>query len=245
MKHFAVIGDPIAHSRSPEIYEPLFAAHGIDADFSKLRVTAAELPDIRSIAAELSGFAVTMPHKKSIIPYLDGLDPSANECGAVNIVTRDGELLIGHNTDGEGLVDAVISSGYRPDGKRVLILGRGGAALSAAYALKKRSCRVSLLVRDRRPETPFSEELIIDRPSRADVFINASPLGMRGMEDFRDLCFLDRIRPELVFDMVYLSDSETRLISEARGRGIPAIDGSRMLYMQALRAFKLFTGTEA
>ena len=108
---YAVIGDPIEHSRSPEIYAPMFEQFGINAVFLKIRVAESELCRIRSIVSErsLSGFAVTMPHKKAIIPLLDGIDETAAECGSVNIVTisNNGSTLIGHNTDGDGLINAL------------------------------------------------------------------------------------------------------------------------------------------
>ena len=119
MLHYAVIGDPVEHSLSPSIYRELFELHGIDADFSKLLVTRAMLPEVRELTAPLSGFAVTMPHKSAIIKYLDLLDSSASLCGAVNIVKRTPAGLIGYNTDGEGLCDALRELGFDPYDKRV------------------------------------------------------------------------------------------------------------------------------
>ena len=87
---FAVIGDPIAHSRSPELYAPMFEKNRIDADFLRIRVSREELPNSRQIAVarRLDGFAVTMPHKRAIIPYLDAVDENAAAAGSVNIVTE-------------------------------------------------------------------------------------------------------------------------------------------------------------
>lgn len=244
MKHYAVIGMPVDHSRSPEIYDALFKKHGIDADFIRLPISVEQLPDIRSITKNLSGFAVTMPHKRSIIKYLDSLDPSAETCGAVNIVERSGELLIGHNTDGAGLVDSLMDKGFSPMGKKALIMGRGGAALSAACALENAGCSVCLLVRTLSIKSAFREKLIADLDEEADLFVNASPLGMSGAEDYSDLGILDVINPEIVFDMVYRNDRETKLIREAKRRGLVCLDGRAMLYKQALRAFYIFTGID-
>ena len=248
MLHFAVIGSPINHSRSPEIYRELFSKHGIDADFIRLQVEPEELPMIGRIASGLSGFAVTMPHKRAIIPYLDKLVPSARACGSVNIVKRKNGLLIGHNTDGDGLADAVAEAGIEAAGKRALILGRGGAALSAAHALYRRGCRPALLVRGVRNDTGFEEipiELLFDgRIPHFDIFINGSPVGMEGREDFTDLSFIDSISPSLVFDMVYRNDVPTKLVEGAIGRGIKALDGRAMLYKQALRAFDIWFGSD-
>ena len=253
MKHFAVIGSPIAHSRSPEIYERFFIKYGVDADFVRIKVEPEELCKIHSITKELSGFAVTMPLKRRIIQYLDRIESTASACGAVNIVEKRDNKLIGHNTDGDGLVDALLEAGVDPAGKTALILGRGGAAHSAAAALERHNCRVELLVRsiggnldtDKEYSRLFPERLISNTLPHADIFINATPLGMRNADDFNDFGFIESIEPDTVFDMVYLTDGSTRLFQEARKRGIRAIDGSRMLYMQAVRAFEIFTGIKA
>ncbi|MBO4847952.1 MAG: shikimate dehydrogenase [Clostridia bacterium] len=245
MRCYAVIGSPVAHSRSPEIYRPLFEKHGIDADFIRILVEPHELPYIRSIAQPLSGFAVTMPHKRAIIPYLDGLSAEAEACGAVNIVERRGGLLIGHNTDGGGLVDALRAIGADPDGKTAAILGRGGAALAAAHALSEAGCSPTLFVREKRGESPFPEMTLGGLCGRYDLFINASPLGMEGGESFADLGFLRSMRPAAVLDMVYLAGGRTALTAEAERLGIPAADGSLMLRKQAERAFLIWTGLKA
>lgn len=245
MKHFAVLGSPIAHSKSPEIYAPLFEKHGIGADFSKILFDSDMLDKLRDITAGLDGFAVTMPLKISIIPYLDRLDASAASCGAVNIVSISNGVYTGHNTDGDGLVDALREAGFDPSGRTAYILGRGGAARSAYRALERNGSDPELLVRDLGSNSHFAERLLYGPLERADLFINATPLGMNGRDGFPDFRFLDDVRPDTVFDMVYLENGRTELIAEAQRRGIRTVDGSRMLYMQALRAFRIFTGIDA
>lgn len=241
---FAVIGFPIEHSRSPEIYGELFSKHGIDADFLRIAVKKDDLPRLGQITEGLSGFAVTMPLKRAIIPYLDELDNNARNCGAVNIVKVSNGKRIGFNTDGDGLADALIEGGFDPENKRVYILGRGGAALSAAHALKRRGSDVTLLVRSESGGEGFRTELFPGVYARADLFINASPLGMAEDEDFGSFSFLNSIEPSAVFDMVYRRDGKTRLVNAAEERGILTFDGNRMLYSQALRAFTIFTGID-
>ena len=96
-KHFAIIGDPVEHSRSPELYAPMFEKSGIDADFQRIRVLPDELDGIRETvrAHALNGFAVTMPHKKAILPLLDDSSAFAKRAGSVNIVCCENGLLIG------------------------------------------------------------------------------------------------------------------------------------------------------
>ena len=248
MQHYAVIGFPVAHSRSPEIYAQLFEKYGVEADFSRISLAPCEIPLLRSVTSGLSGFAVTMPHKRAVIEHLDSISETARACGAVNIVERRGNELLGHNTDGDGMADALAEAGVQLSGQRVFILGRGGAAVSAAHAVKQRGGEPFFLVRSFGPDRGFPE-LLFDEAAlageRCGVFINASPLGMAGLVDFDSFRFLDLLSPSAVLDMVYLNGTKTRLVSEAASRGMTTADGSRMLLMQALRAFRIWTGIEA
>ena len=187
-----------------------------------------------------------MPLKSAAIRYLDELTDTAIECGAVNIVLSREGRLIGYNTDGEGAADALTESLKEISGSRVFIIGRGGAARSAAAALKKRGCCVTYLVRDIRN----GEELLINdavqncRAKNCDILINASPLGMGG-EDFPYLELLDSLSPKAVLDMVYKKNGRTALINKALSQGVIALSGQRMLLHQALRAFEIWTGIKA
>lgn len=250
MRHFAVIGDPVEHSRSPELYNRLFELNKIDADFVKHRVASSELVSFMELYAHAyDGFAVTMPHKRAILPCLDRIDASARDCGSVNIVKRFCTELVGYNTDGLGLVNALTDMGFEPSGSTVAILGRGGAALAAAHALKNRGADVTLLVRSvgmsaQTEALPFKQALFDQYAVHCDAFINATPLGMSGFSGFTDYEFIDKLSPALIFDMVYLSTGETGLIKEARERGISAESGSSMLKHQALLAFKIWFGAD-
>ena len=242
MKHYAVIGSPVSHSRSPEIYLSLFERYGVDADFTRIEIGLGDLPERWEELCGLDGFAVTMPLKRAIIPYLECLDESAEGCGAVNFVLNRNGRTTGYNTDGGGLTDAIEETGFPLAGSAVVLLGRGGAAYAAARELKRRDCSVSLLVRTPSEDAAYPEFVLPDVPGRADVFITATPLGMKGGPDFSDFDLLDRIGPRLVFDMVYVPGSKTSLIAAAEERGMKAIDGTRMLYRQALRSFRIMTG---
>ena len=256
-EHYAVIGDPVSHSRSPELYAPMFEKANIDADFLRLRVTKEELPRIREIVleTELSGFAVTMPHKRAIIPYLDAIDESAASAGSVNIVTVENGRLVGHNTDGEGLVNALSEAGVSVEGKTAVILGNGGAAAGAKAAIEKHGGSVRILVREHwHCGAVLPIEAVIKNAehnegilSSADILINATPLGMAGGEDFRRLDFIDYLKPTCtVFDMVYRPDgADTPLLAASKAAGLTAVGGERLLYHQGLLAFRLWTGTDA
>ncbi|MBQ2517444.1 MAG: shikimate dehydrogenase [Clostridia bacterium] len=249
MRRYAVIGCPIEHSRSPEIYLPLFEKYGIEADFTRIRVERGELGRAMERLRALDGFAVTMPHKAAILPFLDRVSEGAAEVGAANIITKENGLLTGHNTDGEGLKNLMLSLGIDPNGLRVFILGRGGAARAAAYALQNAGAQAIHLVRSLRPDTGrcemLSDPAALERAGECGAFINATPLGMAGGEEFSSFDILDALRPKAVFDMVYRPGETTALVSAAAARGIPAYDGTGMLVHQGLIAFKLWTGEDA
>lgn len=252
-KHFAIIGDPVAHSRSPELYAPMFEKFGIDADFHRIRIASDELEGIRETVRtnDLSGFAITMPHKKAIIPYLDSVSPFAEKAGAVNIVCCESGTLIGHNTDGAGLLSALRKAGIEPAGSCAVILGNGGAASGARLALEDAGCTVHTVSRQYAitgrahpiEDAIFSFEVASSLISGADILINATPLGMKNGAVFGDLSFVSLLKPTCaVVDYVYRSDRDTSLIKTAKGRSLITVSGDRILYYQGVLAFKLWTG---
>jgi shikimate dehydrogenase len=157
-----LIGDPVAHSRSPAMQNAALAALGLDARYEALRTTAAELP---ARVAELRGPGflganVTLPHKQAVIPLLDELEEEAALIGAVNTIYKGADgRLIGANTDAPGLLDDLAAAGFVPASRDVVILGASGAARAAAFALARAGVR-SLVVANRTPER--AEELLAD-----------------------------------------------------------------------------------
>ena len=230
---------------------------GINAVFLKIRVAESELCRIRSIVSErsLSGLAVTMPHKKAIIPLLDGIDETAAECGSVNIVTisNNGSTLIGHNTDGDGLINALRETGAGLSGAQVVILGHGGAANGAAAALLRAGAEIRFVTRDKKNGIDMlsaikhaeTESRLL---SSADILINATPIGMHNMNndcsDYEETSFLNCLKPScIIADMVYRTNG-TKLVQDAVHLGLTAFGGERMLFHQGKLAFKLWTGLE-
>lgn len=151
---YAVIGDPIEHSLSPRLFSWLFAGLGLAAHYTALRVPPEALPEAvgRVRRGHLAGLSVTLPHKEAILPLLDDVHPAARRIGAVNTVVRDAAgTLRGHNTDAPGFRLALEHAGFRPGGARVLLLGAGGAARAAAFALVAAGAK-SVVVANRHPE---------------------------------------------------------------------------------------------
>ncbi|HUR48354.1 MAG TPA: shikimate dehydrogenase [Acidimicrobiales bacterium] len=248
----AVIGDPVQHSLSPAIHNAAFEALGCDWQFVALRVTAAELaPAVAGMRAlGLGGLSVTMPHKSSIGSLLDRLSLAADTTGAVNCVTREGLALVGHNTDGDGLVDCLREAGFEASGSRCLILGAGGAARAAAYALGVARADV-VGVWSRRAEAAAAAATLAGPAGRSvapdaasyDLVVNATPLGMRPSDPL-PLAVEGIGAGQTVVDLAYAAGT-TPLIAAAAAAGAVALDGTGPLLHQAARAFELWIGQPA
>lgn len=241
-----LIGCPVYHSRSPLIYAELFKKHGIDGSFSVIEITESGLPRIREIVSKrgLNAFAVTMPHKKAIIQYLDEISPDARELGSVNFVTVKNGRLCGYSTDGDGFLSALTEAGASVKHKNVHIYGYGGAAASVVYSLKQVGANITVSGRDVDKVNAFSKTFGISKAEginleECDIFINATPLGMQGKHNFSDFVFLDNAESSLyVCDLVY-APLETELIKNAKKRGLKTQNGIPMLKKQAEIAFNI------
>ena len=243
---FAVVGDPVDHSRSPAIHTAGFRALGIDATFEALRVSPDDfelvVADLRN--GRLDGVSVTMPHKDNAYAAVDTHDALAIRSVAVNtIVTSDGELR-GYNTDVAGVVHAVELLGLSQDAP-VVVLGYGGAARAALVALGGRS----LYVAGRDTEQalslisstdPTATVVAWGTPADDAIVVNATPLGMHG-EGLPMGVLESGIG---LVDMTYGTEP-TPAVAAMRDLGKPSADGLDMLVGQAVQAFELFTGISA
>ena len=224
-----VIGDPVGHSLSPLLHRRMLDRAGLTGSYETVTVTPDTLPEFLAAAraGAWDGCNVTMPLKQAILPLLDGLDPAAAVCGAVNTVCFRRGRAVGYNTDAPG-----IRAG------QVLIIGNGGAARAARFALG--DCRLLTAAR-------HGGDIPLDRLPQAArgslVVINATPLGMEGFPPFASLSFLEALPPgAAVFDLVY-HPRQTALLAAAQDRGLTAIGGMELLVQQAILAFSRFTGT--
>jgi len=145
----ALIGDPVEHTMSPAMHNAAFKKLGLDYLYIPFWVKPAELKQAVAglRALNVRGFNVTIPHKVSVIPLLDHLDPLAAKIGAVNTVVNDGGLLQGYNTDAEGFLRALTGRGIEPQQKNVVILGAGGASRAISYVLAQHNSRLTILNR--------------------------------------------------------------------------------------------------
>ena len=226
-----LIGDPLGHSFSPRLH----AAFGT-ADYELHPIPAEALPAFfRERAFE--GVNVTIPHKIAVIPLLDELHPSAEECGAVNTVVNRGGKLTGYNTDIFGMSFALAHAGISLSGRHVVILGSGGTS-HTARALAKREGAASVTVVSRSGEVNYSN---IAELTETEIVINTTPVGMFPHADASpvDLTVFPRLRG--VFDAVF-NPLRTRLIEQAENLGVPVASGLLMLTAQAKAANILFRG---
>ncbi len=246
---YGVIGDPIAHSLSPQMHNAAFVARGVNAVFLPFLVR--ELKDFLAARESLglSGFSVTLPYKQRILRYLDGCDPLAAQIGAVNtIVVRGGGRLYGYNTDYVGVLRA-IERRVRLAGSRVLLLGAGGAARAAAFALREAGAVVSICARRLRIAKALARASGAETIERSrlrreffDAAINATPVGM-GKKNGSPLR-ANELNCRVVMDMIY-RPMETPLLRMARRRGIETVSGVEMFLAQGAAQWEIWMGERA
>lgn len=256
---FAVLGQSLPHTWSPYIHNSLFDAAGIDAIYVPVTVP----PERIGAAADVfrscfSGFNVTIPYKEKIIPFLDEVDDAVSACGAVNTVEIRSGRMIGHITDGLGLLHAIEERGIGTTQADVLILGGGGAARVAGYEFLSRGGHVTFAVRDIQKGKKLACELadtqadgfhrlsvcpLQQAEGAHDILINCTPVGMYPHVETCPVSESTVSRCKAVFDAVY-NPRETRLLALARQKGIPTIEGLGMLFYQAVEAQKFWFGDQ-
>src|SRR5579863_5445931 len=247
---YGVVADPVRHSISPAVHNRAFQARRADAVYLPFLVKPAQLKDFFTLADKLplAGFSVTIPHKQKILRYLDLVDPLARRIGAVNTVWRKAGKWRGANTDVQG-VTVPLTRHVRLGKSSVLLVGNGGAARGAAYAMAESGAKLSITGRNLDRVRALAKACDAEALSREqaevrmfDVLIHATPLGMFPRVD---QCFFDgRIPGKLVLDMVY-NPLETVLAKRAKDQGATVIPGLEMFLEQAARQFEIWTGDNA
>ena len=249
-KVFGVVADPVRHSISPAVHNRAFQARRIDAVYLPFLVKPVQLKDFFTFAAKmpLHGFSVTLPHKQKIMRYLDVVEPLARRIGAVNTVFRKAGKWRGTNTDIDGVLRP-LEKRLKLNKSTALVVGNGGAARGAAYALAAAGTKLAITGRNIDRVRVLAKATGAELLSRAqaeartfDVLIHATPLGMSPR---MDQCFFEQHIPaKLVFDMVY-NPLETTLLRRAKALGLETISGLEMFLEQASRQFEIFTGENA
>jgi shikimate dehydrogenase len=258
-----IIGDPIEHTMSPEMQNAAFKATGSNYIYVPFRVDAAKLEKaIQGVRAlNIRGFNITIPHKVSVIPFLDEIDSLAEMIGAVNTVVNSEGILKGYNTDASGFLKALDRENIDISGKKIAILGSGGAARAIAYSLSSKGANLTIISRNQSSAVDLAERLkvsfrtkiktlemneesINDSLAKADLFVNATSLGMMPKVGASPVP-AELIKKGLViFDIIY-NPSKTKLLEESEKRGARGISGVEMLVCQGAEAFELWTGVKA
>jgi shikimate dehydrogenase len=258
-----VIGDPIEHSLSPTIHNAAFDHLKLDFVFLAFRVKAADLENavqgMRGLG--IHGLNVTMPHKSTVIGYLDKVDSTVKFLGSANTILNNDGVLSGFNTDGVGALKALRENGAGLSEKKVLLLGAGGAAKAIAFSLAEEVGELAILNRAAEKAKELAEALgrifnkkivggslssdaIAKNLQDSDVLINATSVGMHP-EANQSIVAPQWLRSDLtVMDIVY-NPVETKLARDAKAAGAKVISGVEMLIYQGAASFEIWTGCSA
>lgn len=256
MKKAFVIGQPIAHSKSPLIHQSWIAEHGLDASYQALEIAPSDLPGLvaRLREGEFVGGNVTIPHKEAVMDLIDEVDPLAKRIGAVNTLVADKGRIWGTNTDYAGFLANLDAQAPRWDAAlgSAVVIGAGGASRAILAALVDRGVpRIELINRtlDRAQALaaefgpaivpgPISE--LSSRMAGAGLLVNTSAVGMKGTR-FEGLD-LSRLAPGAVVTDIVYTPLITPLLAQARAEGFASVDGLGMLLHQAVPGFRAWFG---
>lgn len=255
MGRLAVLGQPIGHSRSPAMHTAAFEALGMQDEWSYDAIEVGPegfAERVRAMAQEgFEGANVTVPHKRAALEVADGSSRVAGEIGAANTLSFSGGSIRADNTDAAGLVAALPG---QLTGRRALVLGAGGAARAAVWALLREGAEVSIWNRTTERAGAIAAEIGGDaldpggeRPAAGgyDLIVNCTAVGLQGEDPFAHLPLEPGSlrRGQVVADLVY-GDSETKLVRAAREAGAEAVDGLEVLVHQGAASFRIWTGVD-
>ena len=268
-KLLALIGSPVGHSGSPAMYNYCFEKLGLDYAYVAFDVkedgVKQALDAMRLFG--MRGMNVTMPDKVEAARYMDELSPAAQIIGAVNTIVNEDGRLIGHMTDGEGFVNNLKDHGVSIVGKKLVVAGGGGAAtaiqvqcaldgakeitifnkkdgffertIATAEKIKAAVPACVVNVYDIDDAAKLKEEM-----ATADIFVNATIVGMKPMDDQSIIKDLSLLRSDLVVADIVYNPEETQLLKDAKAAGCTCVGGKGMLVWQGASAFRLYTGEE-
>lgn len=261
---YALIGNPVSHSMSPAIHNAAFMELDQDCIY-----VAFQVEDVKSALAGMRaldnfrGMSVTIPHKIEVMQYVDEIPDVDRHIGSINTVVKEDGKLIGFNTDGPGALKAIGDAGVELAGKNVLMLGAGGAARAIAFTLAQKGSIGKLVLLDINEEFlsqlagdlksgtdavivpgALNQAAVEEHMASADLIINCTPVGMHPNVD-ATLVPEHLFRPgQVIFDVVY-NPLETKLLRQAKAKGLKAIPGVEMFINQAILQFERFAGADA
>jgi len=248
MKKYIVIGNPIEHSLSPELHNYWIKKNKIDAFYDKKLINEENIKNIidKIKKEEIHGINVTVPFKKSVIPFLDQLSPGAKKSQSVNTIYLENKKIIGHNTDIVGFELSLRHLNYDVKDKKIFILGAGGVVPSIIIALNKmKASKIILCNRTKKKAEDlkkYFKELDIvnwaDVPPDTNMIINATSLGLKKNEDL-NLDYEKIGSNKFFYDVIY-NPKETNFLKKAKEFGNKSENGKMMFVYQAHQAFTLW-----
>ncbi len=250
MKKFAVIGHPIEHSKSPTLHQAGFVELEIDATFEKVDIAPESLEQwLKLKVKDYHGLAVTIPHKETLFPFVEKVTDAAQAIGAINTLYWENDVLCGTNTDCVGALKALQSEIPNLQGKKVLVLGAGGASRAIIFALKVAESEIYIWNRTESKAQTLADEFEVDavenlqalNPDNFDLVINTTSVGLKEWKSLLPASFWTP--NHTAFDIVY-DPLETKFLSDAADSGAQTITGDLMLVYQALEQFKIWHDQE-
>lgn len=236
-RQYGLLGEHLTHSYSKQIHEAL-----ADYTYDLIPLSRKELDEFMT-KKEFAAVNVTIPYKREVIPYLDFVDERAKKIGAVNtIVNRDGHLS-GYNTDYSGFRYTLEKHGFAVTGKKVLVIGNGGAAQAILAVLRDLSAKEIVIVDIVPGEGVCTHEEVLALHTDAEVLVNTSPVGMFPKVDDAPIDLTPFTALTAIVDIIY-NPAVTKLLAQAASRGIPACNGLEMLVAQAYFACQIFLDKE-
>ena len=255
-RKYALLGGKLGHTLSPPIHKRLFELKSREFEYTLIESEPEQLDGKRGELSALAGYNVTIPHKQSVIAFMDRLDDSAKRYGAVNCVDNKGGASVGYNTDCDGFLRSVRAEGGRLDGS-VLLLGAGGVGRMMAIEACLAGGRLTMAVLESFMEQTqkVREDILALVPSAQvrivsignipdehfDTLINATPVGMYPKCDACAVTDEVIANADFVFDAIY-NPKETLLIQKAKAMGKKAVGGMAMLVWQAVSAHEIWDG---
>lgn len=260
VKLYLLLGDPVEGSLSPAMHNAAFKKLRMNSIYVSVKVPRKYLGDIMNgiRALKVAGINITVPHKVAAVDLMDELDDSAAAVEAVNTVVNRNGKLVGYNTDGEGALQALKAKVKSIEGKRIVVLGAGGAARAIAYALATAGGRITIanrtqargealasIIREKlRKEVSvisLDKRVLKKAISDADILINATSVGMYPKQN-ESLVTEEMLHPNLVMDDIVYKPLRTKMLKYGEKVGAKTVYGLGMLVNQAALSFKLWTG---
>ncbi len=250
-----IIGDPVEHSLSPAMHNAAYEALEIDDQFVFV-ASRVKIEEIESVVKavrvmNIRGLTCTIPHKIEVMKYLDKIDPIAEKIGAVNTVVNNGGVLEGYNTDYLGVLTP-LEKMIDLKGKKVALIGAGGAARAAAYAVTSKGAKLKIFNRTIENAEEIAKDFgaefgpldDLEGIKDYDIIFNSTSVGMEPNINESPVPAEYLNENQIVFDAIY-APHETQLLKDAKGKGAKIIHGLEMLLHQGTAQFEIYTGQKA